>query len=156
MHFKSSKVCIITWSPLASLLFKGLATKHTTVKWTILPSRYCTLSCKSVAGIIGVKSRQWLLLDMFKCILSWPVCWIMHGYYRKKLQVLKSSLGINMKRHVLIFDAFDSVVQIMQTQIDRGKTLWLLCSPIIIPKVGFLDEYIYAQVEQLCQDSSPS
>lgn len=80
----------------------------------------------------------------------------MHGYYRKKLQVLKSSLGINMKRHVLIFDAFDSVVQIMQTQIDRGKTLWLLCSPIIIPKVGFLDEYIYAQVEQLCQDSSPS
>ena len=44
----------------------------------------------------------------------------------------------------------------MQAQIDRGKTLWLLCSPIIIPKVGFLDEYIYEQVEQLCQDSSPS
>ena len=44
----------------------------------------------------------------------------------------------------------------MQTQIDRGKTLWLLCSSITIPKVGFLDEYIYAQVEQLCQDSSPS
>ena len=35
MHFKSSKVCNITRSPLASLLFKGLATKHTTVKWTI-------------------------------------------------------------------------------------------------------------------------
>ena len=31
---KSSKVCIITRSPLASLLFKGLATKHTTVRWT--------------------------------------------------------------------------------------------------------------------------
>ena len=77
----------------------------------ILPSRYCTLSCKSVAGIIGVKSRQRVLLDMCKCILSWPVWWIMHGYYGEKLQVLKSSLGINIKRHVLIFDAFDSVVQ---------------------------------------------
>ena len=35
LHLKSSKVCIITRSPLASFLFKGLATKHTTVKWTI-------------------------------------------------------------------------------------------------------------------------
>ena len=34
-YLKSSKVCIITRSSLASLLFKGLATKHTTVKWTI-------------------------------------------------------------------------------------------------------------------------
>ena len=33
---KSSKVCITTKSTLASLLFKGLATKHTTVKWSIL------------------------------------------------------------------------------------------------------------------------
>ena len=33
MHLKNSKVCIITRSP--SFLFKGLATKHTTVKWTI-------------------------------------------------------------------------------------------------------------------------
>ena len=32
---KSSKVCITTKSTLASLLFKGLATKHATVKWTI-------------------------------------------------------------------------------------------------------------------------
>ena len=32
---KSSKVCIITRSPLASLLFKSLATKHTTIQWTI-------------------------------------------------------------------------------------------------------------------------
>ena len=35
LHLKSGKVCIITRSPLASLLFKGLATKHITVKWTI-------------------------------------------------------------------------------------------------------------------------
>ena len=35
MHLKSSKVFIITRSTLASLLFKGLATKHTIVKWTI-------------------------------------------------------------------------------------------------------------------------
>ena len=32
---KRSKVCIRTKSTLASLLFKGLATKHTTVKWSI-------------------------------------------------------------------------------------------------------------------------
>ena len=32
---KSSKLCIITRLPLASLLFKGLATKHTIVKWSI-------------------------------------------------------------------------------------------------------------------------
>ena len=32
---KSSKVCITTKSTLASLLFKGLATKHTTVNWSI-------------------------------------------------------------------------------------------------------------------------
>ena len=37
MHLKNSKVCIITRSPLASFLYKGLATKHTTVKWTIGP-----------------------------------------------------------------------------------------------------------------------
>ena len=33
---KSSKVCITTKSPLASLLFKGLVTKHTTVKWNMI------------------------------------------------------------------------------------------------------------------------
>ena len=32
---KSCKVCITTKSTLASLLFKGLATKHRTVKWSI-------------------------------------------------------------------------------------------------------------------------
>ena len=32
---KRSMVCITTRSPVASLLFKGLATKHTTVKWSI-------------------------------------------------------------------------------------------------------------------------
>ena len=35
LHLKGSKVCIKTRSPLASLLLKGLATKHATVSWTI-------------------------------------------------------------------------------------------------------------------------
>ena len=43
LHLRSSNFCIITRSPLASLLFKGLATKHVTVKlatiFFILP--YC-------------------------------------------------------------------------------------------------------------------
>ena len=32
---KSSKVCTTTKSPVASLLFKGLATNHKTLKWSI-------------------------------------------------------------------------------------------------------------------------
>ena len=36
LHLKCSKVCIIKRSHLASPLFKGLATKRATVKWTIL------------------------------------------------------------------------------------------------------------------------
>lgn len=36
---------------------------------------------------------------------------LLDNAYGEKLQVLKSSLGINIKRHVLIFDAFDSVLQ---------------------------------------------
>ena len=39
MHLKSNNVCIIARSTLALLLFKGLATKHTTIKWTILADR---------------------------------------------------------------------------------------------------------------------
>ena len=34
---KSSNVCILTRSSVASPLFKGLATKRTTVKWTTAP-----------------------------------------------------------------------------------------------------------------------
>ena len=44
MHLKSNKVCIITRSTLASLLFKGLATKHTTVKWTIQKKNWSPFS----------------------------------------------------------------------------------------------------------------
>ena len=35
LHKKSSEVSIQTRSPPASLSFKGQATKHTTVKWSI-------------------------------------------------------------------------------------------------------------------------
>ena len=35
LHMKSSEVSIKTRSPPASLSFKGQATKHTTVKWSI-------------------------------------------------------------------------------------------------------------------------
>ena len=35
LHMKSSKVSIKTRSTPASLSFKGQATKHTTVKWSI-------------------------------------------------------------------------------------------------------------------------
>ena len=36
MHIKSNRVCIKTRSPWVSLPLKGLVSKHTTVKWTIL------------------------------------------------------------------------------------------------------------------------
>ena len=35
LHKKSSKISIETRSTLASLLLKGQATKHTTIKWSI-------------------------------------------------------------------------------------------------------------------------
>ena len=42
LHDKSSEVSIKTRSTLASLLFKGQVTRHTTVKWTIclMPTNY--------------------------------------------------------------------------------------------------------------------
>ena len=38
LHKKSSEVSIKTRSPPASLSFKGQATKHTTVEWSIVSS----------------------------------------------------------------------------------------------------------------------
>ena len=58
---KSSKVCITTKSTLASLLFKGLATKHTTVKWSIL------LSCNQ---LIKYTSKCVNLLILAKLVWS--------------------------------------------------------------------------------------
>ena len=37
LHMKSRRVCIKTRSTPASLTLKGQVTKHTTVKWTIIP-----------------------------------------------------------------------------------------------------------------------
>ena len=48
LHKKSSEVSIKTRSPPASFSFKGQATKHTTVKWSICfhrPFHSCVLSC---------------------------------------------------------------------------------------------------------------
>ena len=50
---KSSKVCITKKSTLASPLFKGLATKHTTVKWIIKMVIYTFLNHRG-ANIMGL------------------------------------------------------------------------------------------------------
>ena len=50
LHLKSSIVCIITRSPFASLLFKGLATKGATLKWT---AKNITKTC----GVVTQKKR---------------------------------------------------------------------------------------------------
>ena len=56
LHLKHSYVCIIARSPLAALLFKGLAIKHTTVKWTIVPLQLLLLFfCLSILGPLIIK-----------------------------------------------------------------------------------------------------
>ena len=50
LHLKSSIVCIITRSPFASLLFKGLATKGATLKWT---AKNITKTC----GVVTQKKK---------------------------------------------------------------------------------------------------
>ena len=51
LHLKGSKVCIMIRSPLASLLFKGLATKHATVNWTIqTPSPKNSGNCTNLSA----------------------------------------------------------------------------------------------------------
>ena len=48
LHEKSSEVSIETRSPPASLSFKGQATKHTTVEWSILKVLLFELITKSI------------------------------------------------------------------------------------------------------------
>ena len=59
---KNSKVCIITRSPLASFLFKGLATKLTTVKWTIRLSYKNHILVKDNFGNLWKVVRRTLFL----------------------------------------------------------------------------------------------
>ena len=53
---KSSKVSIKTRSTPASLSFKGQATKHTTVKWSIQTSNIITDCLRNCIPIIGMES----------------------------------------------------------------------------------------------------
>ena len=59
---KNSKVCITTRSPLASFLFKGLVTKHTTVKWTIRLSYKNHILVKDNFGNLWKVVRRTLFL----------------------------------------------------------------------------------------------
>ena len=53
---KSSKVCITTKSTIASLLFKGLATKHTTVNGLACFVHYCLTQIITVSeGGMSIK-----------------------------------------------------------------------------------------------------
>ena len=60
---KSCKVCITTKSTLASLLFKGLATKHRTVKWSIMLEAHME---RCIIGKEGKSSFLWLINKRFK------------------------------------------------------------------------------------------
>ena len=58
LHMKSSEVSIKTRSTLASFSFKGQATKHTTVKWSIVANRVAKIQSNgilSVGGIVQVR-----------------------------------------------------------------------------------------------------
>ena len=51
---KSSKVCITTRSPLASLLLKGLATKHVTVKMDYLDNTIFLLMMVPCSNMVSI------------------------------------------------------------------------------------------------------
>ena len=63
---KGRKVCIKTRSPSASLSFKDQVTKHTTVKWTIVPcdmtliKAWHELVARRAAHVVGYSQEQTL------------------------------------------------------------------------------------------------
>ena len=84
LHLKSRKVCIITRSPLASLLFKGLATKHVTVKWTI----------GSLCGPVGNKavfSYMFLFTKTIKLVDTFGATIICYSPYKLNVEKLWST-----------------------------------------------------------------
>ena len=58
LHKKSSEVSIKTRSPPASISFKGQATKHTTVEWSILKVLQFVLSIYSRSIIIAMINEK--------------------------------------------------------------------------------------------------
>ena len=67
---KSSNICIITRSPLTSLLFKGLATKHATVKWTITQLDLCHLATSKYLSFLQLNgSINWTSYLIIKVIM---------------------------------------------------------------------------------------
>ena len=99
----SSKICIITRSPFASLLIKGLATKHATVKWTvdgmeIIKKYYNTNNNKKSIG-------KW-----------WTICWLDLSDY--VYQILSPSLVCD---HQQCGDRFWSCLMLSHT--NRMQTL---------------------------------
>ena len=63
-HLKSSKVCNKTRSPLASLLFKGQGTEHTTVKWPIEAEGFSFNS--STNSLLGWKKSIWNVIGILQ------------------------------------------------------------------------------------------
>ena len=77
LHKKSSEVSIKTKSPPVSLSFKGQATKHTTVKWSIAhksSSMLLEICCPKISAIEAVMIRVYklhaLLISRVDCQLS--------------------------------------------------------------------------------------
>ena len=122
---KSCKVCITTKSTLASLLFKGLATKHTTVKWTVVAQvdclqQLCILGDKITTDNYVTKfsprrANQWWrlvtslylhqgILDylLITCVQIW-LCWrqeIILGWLRMALVYHTAGVGGHLVRHM--------------------------------------------------------
>ena len=56
LHIKRSEVSIKTRSTQASISFKGQATKHTTVKWSIVSSGLVDFCVNLVMSLLSGKS----------------------------------------------------------------------------------------------------
>ena len=98
---KRSMVCITTKSTLASLLFKGLAAKHTTVKWSIVSKMDTFAAC--IAG----GSRCARLLSGSRAAIPSGEFFVSHKAACEKFNLKNSSCSpcVFSSRKALVFSA---------------------------------------------------
>ena len=137
MHLKSSKVCIITRSALASLLFKGLANKHTTVKWTIKLwlLQFLFVTAYMTAYLFQGKqfvNQDWsidseFLMFSFKCN---PTLWeSMLGTIMSKSGLLISFIWASISTMIIcpfIYKNYLQTVVLITLSVVRVSTIFIL------------------------------
>ena len=90
LHLKSSIVCIKTRSPFASLLFKGLATKGATWKWT----------AKNIAKTCSVVTQK-KKVNVYVHLCGFPVGFLISIFSSKRKKKLLRTLFCDLFCHII-------------------------------------------------------